>query len=106
MKSFRSRGIITSISLNKELFNQYYLCTPRGMKVGRLIDKFFVYGSDNVMFVVSTMNTVQAEWHLPSKKPKKWKIAYNDINEVLTRLEKTDLALQKIKMLTVGSNYK
>jgi hypothetical protein len=57
---------------------------------------FYFHSSDNVLWIFTPFGQLKAEWNLTISRPKIWELSYNEIEEVLVRLEKTERALQRI----------
>jgi hypothetical protein len=47
------------------------------IKVGHILDKFYVHTEDNILFVLNSFGEIEGEWVLALNKPKKWDVYFN-----------------------------
>jgi hypothetical protein len=63
---------------------------------GSALGLFYFHTAQNHLLFITPYAQLRAEWALSLPKPKLWGLAYNELDEVLARLDRTAAVLEQI----------
>lgn len=82
------------IDLSEHPFTEEGTFVYKAADCGTINNYFYVYNDCQTLHVLDIYGCLQGEWNLNLNTPKRWDVYYNEINQVLGRLE---LALGAIR---------
>ena len=101
MKSFLWNGKRTIFDCNSRKFSEQYSLISNVQHAGSSLSLFYYYTSENMLYFSTPYGQIKGEWALSLPRPKLWSVSYNEIEEVLGRLERTATALMHVLPIDV-----
>lgn len=75
------------------------ICVPKSVLAGSVAGHFYLYTSNNCLHFFNIYGVGRGEWMLALSKPKYWSVYYNELDDVLARLDRTEHALTRLQCL-------